>query len=434
MSESDATYDYFGISSMREPDPSIMTLFQQDNYLAVRVFAPSSPPRNNGIHLGLLIDVSDSMSDGRLKAVKRTLHAARNSFQQNDQVTLIVFGDIGEMVVANHTMDDAGKVSFYSALDAVQTGGCTNMSAGLEILNTVQPEKNPYDAVIILTDGEVNRGIESVEGLTTMAVNIGHRKGLTFNMLGYGADHNRTLLRVLSTHTCGVYQYIQSDEQVCSSFGDIIGNTRAVFLRGATLHVPDGWKRIEVSPSLGDIVPGRECWAVYQKMDGATDKPVVRLNGWDRDGAPLYIIKDSFAPSGANITVQILRARVGYALTEMSNILESRRVIRRRTIAGRIDLARFALESLKCELDSIPQYSELWLNPLILNMKAQIAEALAPIDSDETEDSLARLSSGAAALSTQRVVSDPCNVESGLFTSPAGRSASSRVHERYQNF
>ena len=329
-------------------------------------------------------------------------------------------------------MNEAGKTAFYSALDAIQTGGCTNMSAGLEILNNVQEPRNPYDSVIVLTDGEVNRGIESTEGLTAMALSIGNKRGLTFNMLGYGADHNRTLLRVLSTQTCGVYQYIQSDEQVSSSFGDIIGNARAVVFRGVSIHPSEGWKHIEVSPMIGDIVPGREIWAVYQKVDDTNTPPSVRIKGWDRSDTPTYIIKNTLSTTNsANITVQILRARVSCALAELSNILESRRIIRRRTAVERIDAARANLESLRDELNRIPQYSELWLHPLILHMKAQIAEALSPIDSDEMEDSLARLSSGAAALSTQRAVSDPCNVDTGLFTSPAGRDSSHRVHERY---
>jgi hypothetical protein len=431
MSESD--YDYFGISAMREPDPSIMTLYRQDNYLAVRVYVPPAATNTtDGIHLGLLIDVSDSMSDGRLKAVKRTLYAARNLFRENDYVTLVVFGETGQLIVANHCMNEAGKTEFYSALDAIQTGGCTNMSAGLEILNTVQKPKNPYDSVIVLTDGEVNRGIESTEGLSAMALSIGNKRGLTFNMLGYGADHNRTLLRVLSTQTCGVYQYIQSDEQVSSSFGDIIGNARAVVFRGVSIYPSEGWNHIEVSPKIGDIVPGREIWSVYQKVGDTNIPPSVRIQGWDKNDTPTYIIKNTLSTANsANITVQILRARVSCALAELSNILESRRVIRRRTAVERIDTARGNLESLQNELNRIPQYSELWFHPLILHMKAQIVEALSPIDSDEMEISLARLSSGAAALSTQRAVSDPCNVDTGLFTSPAGRDSSCRVHERY---
>lgn len=430
------TYDYFGVADMLlsdpDPDPSILSVFQQDKYLAVRVLLPvtvSETETEPSIHLGLMIDVSDSMSEGRLDEVKHTLHAARNSFRPNDRVTLVVFGETGQSIVVNHRMDDAGKIAFYTALDAVETTGCTNMSAGFEVLNTVQPTDNRYDSVILLTDGEVNRGIESIEGLTTMACAIGGEKGLTFHTLGYGAIHNRALLRVLSTQTCGIYQWIQSDEQVSSSFGDILGNTRATVIRNATLQLPDGWTRLEVSPALGDIVPGRECWAVYERRNPGmeTETPTVRLQGWIQNRKIAIVANSVTLNVLSDTTVHILRARVSRALTDLSNILESRSALgaRLRTSLERIDVARNALEALRDELKQAGQH------PLVLRMKAQIAEALVPIDSDEMEDSLARLSSGAAALSTQRAVSDPHTVESEIFTSPAGRTASSRVHAHF---
>lgn len=430
---SEFVYDYFGIADVQE-DPSILSVFSQDNYLAVRISLTSpspspSPSRSQAIHLGLLIDVSESMAEGRLAAVKRTLHAARSAFQPQDSVTLVVFGDVGNAIVVNHRMDEAGKDVFYKELDDIATAGCTNMSSGLEILNAVQTRDNPYDAVIVLTDGEVNRGIESTEGLTAMAQTIGNGKGLTFHMLGYGANHNRILLRVLATQTCGVYQYIQSDEQVSSSFGDSIGNTRAVELRNVSLQLPAGWKCMEVSPAIGDVVPGREIWAVYRRDSDASLSPV-RLTGWKKSGLSVSIQATKMTPTeedSSMVLMQILRARVSHALSELSNILESNRVIRRRTIHHRIDGARNALKLLQEELHVLSSNPDIRAKPLFLHMKTQIAEALMQNESDEMDDSLARLSSAAAGMCTQRAV------DTDLFTSPAGRDSAQRVHTQYSS-
>lgn len=347
---------------------------------------------------------------------------------------MVVFGDTGKAIVVNHRMDEAGKDVFYKELDDIMTAGCTNMSSGLEILNAVQPRNNPYDAVIVLTDGEVNRGIESTEGLTTMAQSIGNGKGLTFHMLGYGANHNRILLRVLATQTCGVYQYIQSDEQVSSSFGDSIGNTRAVALRNVSLQLPAGWKCMEVSPAIGDVVPGREIWAVYRRD---TDAPafssaIVRLTGWKKSGlsVSIQVSKMTLTEDSSMVLMQILRARVSHALSELSNILESNRAIRRRTIHQRIDGARNALKVLQEELHVLSSNPDIRVKPLFLHMKAQIAEALTSDESKESDamdDSLARLSSGAAGMCTQRAV------DAHLFTSPAGRDSAQRVHTQYSS-
>ena len=430
---SEFVYDYFGTANIDvQEEPSILSVFSQDNYLAVRIsvhsHSPSSSrPKAQPIHLGLLIDVSESMAEGRLAAVKRTLHAARSAFQPQDSVTMVVFGDTGKAIVVNHRMDEAGKDVFYKELDDITTAGCTNMSSGLEILNAVQPRNNPYDAVIVLTDGEVNRGIESTEGLTTMAQSIGNGKGLTFHMLGYGANHNRILLRVLATQTCGVYQYIQSDEQVSSSFGDSIGNTRAVALRNVSLQLPAGWKCMEVSPAIGDVVPGREIWAVYRRDTDTS--AIVRLTGWKKSGlsVSIQVSKMTLTEDSSMVLMQILRARVSHALSELSNILESNRAIRRRTIHQRIDGARNALKVLQEELHVLSSNPDIRVKPLFLHMKAQIAEALTSNESEESNDSLARLSSAAAGMCTQRAV------DADLFTSPAGRDSAQRVHTQYSS-
>ena len=410
---------------MHLPNPSILTLFRRENYLAARIAIPLEASIRESIHIGILLDVSDSMSGERLDSVKQTLHAARNTFRDLDYVTLVVFGETARAIVTHHRMDHAGKHIFYEALDAVSTKGCTNLSAGFQVLNA---SHSPYDCVILLTDGQINRGIESTEGLTTMALSLSPSLGrATFHTLGYGADHNRSLLRILSTQTGGIYEYIQSKEQIFSTFGDILGNTRAVVLRGVSLTPSEGWKSIEVSTMMGDIVSGREYWAVYTHV-GDSDTvgpPSIRLQGWSLQGLPSTLVVQTLGdPDPSILNIQILRANVSVALTNLSNLLESKRVMRRKIHMEHIEAARSRLEFLQHELQTNSDAN----HPLILLMKAKIAEALVVHERDE---SLARLSSGAACLSTQRAVSDPHNLEETPFTSPAGRQASSQVYDQY---
>jgi hypothetical protein len=121
------------------------------------------------------------MEGERLVAVKKTLHAGR--------VTLVLFGTESRALFRNHLMTEEGKVEFYSAVDALRTEGCTNLGSGLSALLPCT-----YDAVLLLTDGQVNRGVTSTAGLRSMALGLGP---IPYTLLGYGADHNRIL------HLCG---------------------------------------------------------------------------------------------------------------------------------------------------------------------------------------------------------------------------------------
>ena len=429
---------------------TMITAIRNATHLGVKIRAPSPAPTSlevgagvevgkKPLNLAFLMDVSDSMAGERLSTVKRTLHAARTLFRSTDRVTLVTFGDHGNTVADHLLLDEEGIRTFYENVDALGTSGCTNLSAGIETLVVTQKD-GPFDAVVILTDGCVNRGITSTVGLQTMCTGFGTAP---ITAIGYGANHNRILLRNLALATRGSYVFVDKEALIPIAIGDLISGIRHEVLTAARLTVPAGWVSCELGPCIprtevadpciprtevagpcfprtevagppiliGNIVRDREYWVVYERSREPEDGPIVLTDATGYHEELTAIIQSDCH----DLHEQVLRCRVTKALAAMSDDMEAHSLRTLATMCHEID-------RLHEEFAELPD--AMLMRPLILRMKAQIAEVLA---SNSTSDEvMARMSSGVAYLSSQRgVTADP---DDQCFSSPAQRVASAQVH------
>jgi hypothetical protein len=410
----------------------VLSALQTRDYLVVRVRATAgAAAAERSADIRFLIDTSDSMSGERLHSVMRTLAAARELFRAGDHLTLVGFGEAATTYASRLEATPEGLDTFYRAVEAMHTTGCTNLSAGLERLLELGEGAPPADAVVLLTDGQVNRGITSTVGLRTMALSVARDAPL--HTLGYGADHNRVLLRDLATKTHGSYTYVDSEEILPTAMGDLVAGCRMEVLRGAALRVPAGWICQELAgPVIGSIVPDRDYWVVFKAAEGATpDSGPIVLTG----GGGIEVASLPNSPIGSELasSEQVLRCRVAALLSEASDALETQRVA----------TVQPGLEAMRTELAGLDE--SLRGRPMVVRMTAQIEETLEavrlaisrPAYAAADAALLARVSSGATAYCTQRggysaAPGDPDDHDN-LFSSPAQRMASNTTRVRYGN-
>ena len=401
----------------------MISAIRTTEHLAVKinVSAPSGPEvQGQGrrpLNVAFLIDNSGSMDGERLTSVKRTLVAARELFIPTDRVTLVTFEDKAAVVADHLLLDEAGISEFYAAIDGIQAKGCTNLSAGFEELLILQ-QGEAYDAVLLLTDGQINQGITSNVGLRTM------RPLSAITALGYGSDHNRILLRDLATASRGAYIFVDAEAILPEAMGLFIGGLRAEVLRDASIQVPSGWTCIEpacTGPSssymVGNIVADRDYWVVFKRSglgqggQSEEDGPVILST--DKRQQPrvsLHLIPYSDCHE---LQEQVLRCRVSTAITAASDRMEA---------GARID---GTLAALAVEFAALSP--EMLQRPLVLRMAAQVAEVLdqSTRGPEDRPALLARMSSGAATLSSQR--------GSNHYSSPCQRTASNQVSSHYSH-
>lgn len=409
-----------------------ITAYKQEEYLAVRVRIdpPASPPLNP-IHLAILLDVSDSMKGERLDAVKRTLRAARTLFQPTDMITLVAFGIDARTVLANHLMSVAGMEEFYKQVEALSTNGCTNLSAGIMRLMETYSSATPFTAILLLTDGMINQGITTTSGLLSM-MGQGLAELPAF-ALGYGADHNRTLLRALATRSYGSYTYVDSDEVLPIAMGDMLAGLRHVVLPKTQICIGP------VSEGMGDLLAERDYWCVLKGVEGP---PVQLFSGGD------FITEaTSLSPNTVEITEQIFRHRASQLLARAADIFENS-VIGSGFVSIRAPVQTSERETIIAELKALyEEMTPLSERPLIIYIRSQINGILSTVtvntslepcmrtrSANTTLEScgLARLANTTSLLTTQRGVGVGIGRGHGFtFSSPRQQNASEECHTSY---
>lgn len=424
---------------------SVTSKISGDNLVfRLRAASPGSEATaTRSLHIGILLDNSGSMGGERLAAVKRTLHAARSLFQMGDSITLVTFSDTADIRLRAHVLSDVAAIdAAYQEIDQIRADASTNLGAGLEALYSVT---TAYDAVILLTDGMVNAGITSTAGLRAMAQAAGTT--LAFNTLGYGATHNRALLRELSVQSRGTYTYVDSDEILALAMGDILSGLRAEVARGVRLRLSSGaagWSCQEAGSStgsqeyyVGHMIPDRDYWVVFRSaIGGATvagGAGVLTATVTATGQEALTVTVPTGEMLDEDVTDQVLRAEVASALMTASAQLEGG--------AATPDMTR--LRALQTRLEALPA------RPLLMRLRAQVAEllelagrvtaplqtasyhpALPRVGADVRTHLMARMSSGATCLANQRGVYSMAggdDTNTSFFSSPLQQTASSVV-------
>ena len=406
---------------------SSLSAIRNSTHLGVKVCissgAGASEPKP--INLALLVDTSGSMEGERLDAVKRTLRAARDLFIPTDQITMVTFDDRATIIADHVHMDADGAEQFYTAVDAVRANGSTNLSVGIERLLLTQGS-NPYDAILLLTDGRVNAGIVSAVGLSSMMFGLGE---LPITGLGYGADHNRVLLRDLATRSRGAYVYVDSESVLPITMGDMISGLRTQLYKNAIVRAPGGWHCCETdggdaSYRIGNIVPDRDYWVIFEKQGEEGEAAPVTLASVG--GGIITELDRVIVSDCQDLQEQVLRCRVAKAIMVASDCMEQGRPIGPE------------IATLAAEFKALSE--PMLLRPLVLRMQAQLAEILAepqpPLIGHGLPPPsalLARMSSGGAYLATQRGVSSaPGDPQVHTFSSPVQQVASNYVQTQTQ--
>lgn len=381
-----------------------MNAYSFENYVAIRVRATGEPAAERSLKIAFLLDASDSMRGDRLDAVKQTLHAARPLFTEIDRITVITFGNSATVVCRDDNCD-----TFYSAIDSIVTDGCTNLSSALETLHQIHGH---WDAVILLTDGHINVGVTNTVGLSTMAQGIGP---MPFYTLGYGADHNRILLRDLALNSRGSYTYVDSNEVLPVAMGEMISGLRTQVLRDVVVSMNESYACHEVGGNgpvyhMGGVAADRDYWTVFTGRGDATVTVSTMLE-------TLTILPE--AADTDNVREQILRCRVARAMSDAATIAER----------GNSRDTKATLVALQTEIDGL--HESLKARPLVLRMRGQLAGILDELRTPAP--SLAaistRLQSNTVYYANQRGTQSAGDPD--VFCSPLQRMCSQDTRSRY---
>lgn len=198
-----------------------------------------SPPKDRPpLNIALVLDNSGSMAEAR--KLPYTLEAARiviENMTEQDTLALIAFND--RTIVLSAAGRVVNKAFLRHRLEEVVPENYTNLSAGL-LEGIAQVRAHSADGqkrhVLLLTDGQANRGATSATALRTIAQEA-TRSGIGVSTFGVGSEFNERLLADLATAGSGRYVYIGTPEQIPTAFQDELHGLIEVVAQNAAIEI-----------------------------------------------------------------------------------------------------------------------------------------------------------------------------------------------------
>ena len=162
-----------------------------------------------------LIDVSGSMhSANKLPLVQQAFTMLAENLGENDRISIVTYAGSDEVKLEGEKGSNYDSIS--AALGSLKAGGSTAGAAGI---NTAYEIAEKYfieggnNRVILATDGDLNVGVSSVDGLTKL-VEEKRDKGVYLSVLGFGTgNYKDNRLEALADNGNGNYAYIDSIEE-----------------------------------------------------------------------------------------------------------------------------------------------------------------------------------------------------------------------------
>jgi secreted protein with Ig-like and vWFA domain len=171
------------------------------------------------VNLSLVIDASGSMaSENKLTVVKAALHTLVSNLRPSDTVSIVSFDDTARVVFPAGPLGNG--VSFRRAIEGIQSGGGTNIDAGLmlgyeEALRNFK--SNITNRVVLLTDGIANKGERDPRKIANNSSGFNER-GIDLSTIGVGHDLDNDLLRTLAKRGRGLYHFVADPTDVAKVF------------------------------------------------------------------------------------------------------------------------------------------------------------------------------------------------------------------------
>lgn len=201
--------------------------------------------RREPLNLALAVDISGSMSDGKLNSVKEALSTMVGQLDDGDAVALIAFDDEAELRLPVTVMDAAGKAELERAIRELSPDGGTNIEAGLAMAyGEIAPDAGLVgveDRVMLFSDAQPNIGGTGVDSFLGMA-NYYAEAGIGLSVLGVGIDMGTELAIAMSETPGGNYYYLATQEDIATVFDDEF----AFMVSPVAYHL-----RVNVTPESG---------------------------------------------------------------------------------------------------------------------------------------------------------------------------------------
>ncbi|MFH1067875.1 MAG: VWA domain-containing protein [bacterium] len=190
-------------------------------------------------NLVFLLDVSGSMGEpNKLPLVKESMSMLVRKLKPEDRVAIVTYAGESKIALPSTPVSDRQKI--LDAIDALQSGGSTNGSAGIDQAYEIAEKnfmKNGVNRVILATDGDFNVGTVSPDALVRL-VKKKAENNVFLSVFGFGMGNLQdATLEQLADNGNGTYGYIDSRQEARKAFVEQLNGTLVTIAKDVKIQV-----------------------------------------------------------------------------------------------------------------------------------------------------------------------------------------------------
>lgn len=159
------------------------------------------------IALALVLDVSGSMGGEPIAQVIKASELLVDLLDEGDELAVVTFSQDAKVQANLRPCTEARRAEVKRRVRAIDTGGGTNVEAGLRTAGGVLggAREGLRRAMVLLSDGQPNAGLRTAAELGAYARSL---RPCAVSTLGFGLHHDELVLAAIARDASGRYAYV----------------------------------------------------------------------------------------------------------------------------------------------------------------------------------------------------------------------------------
>lgn len=198
------------------------------------------------VNLAIAIDHSGSMKGQRERNATNAASGMIQRLREGDTVSVISYATRAHVVVPTTTIDAFNRERVLEQLRqgvATRPSGNTCISCGVDLaMETLEHRRPGVSRMLLLSDGEANRGVRDESGIRVLA-RAARNRGVTISSIGVDVDYNERLMSAIAREANGRHYFSQSGENLEAIFDQEFESVVAAVAK-------DGKLVVELAPGV----------------------------------------------------------------------------------------------------------------------------------------------------------------------------------------
>ncbi len=287
------------------------------NHLRVELVPPIAPAVENAkpVLMIFVIDRSGSMDGPAWRPEHGHSERSRGSYERatkmnyaasaaikflsllrpTDLFGVVSFDDIASIEQPLTPVNPDNHRSIANRILQIEPRGTTNISDAIGLARKmISPQQaEQYNCkIVLLSDGQANQGISSVDGLASVALKC-QQNGITVSTLGIGIDYDANIMAQMARSGGGLFYHIVNMGELDSIFAQELQLSQAITAKAVklTLFIPD---LIEVGENLNGYL---------QSVQGDRIELVIGDLGWPSQ--VIFPIENHFVEADVSFSITV---------------------------------------------------------------------------------------------------------------------------------